>query len=78
MSKLNVYHHELRHNEYAEFCLKYEVDDVLAEKDKVIAELKAENERLKRELEHVKNDPAFMERKRIYNREYRKRKMEAA
>lgn len=41
MSKeLNVYHHELRHNEYDEFCLKYEVDKVIAEKDKEIAELK--------------------------------------
>lgn len=42
MSKeLNVYHHELRHNEYAEFCLKYEVDKVIAEKDKEVARLKA-------------------------------------
>ena len=40
MSKLNVYHHELRHNEYAEFFIKYEVDAVIAEKDKEIAELK--------------------------------------
>ena len=31
MSKLNVYHHELRHNEYAEFYLKYEADKVIAE-----------------------------------------------
>ena len=36
MSELNVYHHELRPNEYAEFYLKYEAD-------KVIAELKAKN-----------------------------------
>jgi hypothetical protein len=35
MSELNVYHHELRPNEYAEFYLKYEAD-------KVIAELKAD------------------------------------
>ena len=35
MSKLNVYHHELRPDEYAEFYLKYEAD-------KVIAELKAD------------------------------------
>ena len=34
MSELNVYHHELRHNEYDEFYLKYEAD-------KVIDELKA-------------------------------------
>ena len=40
MSELNVYHHELRHNEYDEFYLKYEADKVIAEKDKVIAELK--------------------------------------
>ena len=32
MSKLKVYHHELRHNEYAEFCLKYEVNKVIAGK----------------------------------------------
>lgn len=31
MSKeLNVYHHELRHNEYDEFYLKYEADKVIA------------------------------------------------
>ena len=41
MSELNVYHHELRHNEYDEFYLKYEADKVIAEKDKEIAELKA-------------------------------------
>jgi hypothetical protein len=41
MSELNVYHHELRHNEYEEFYLKYEADKVIAEKDKEIAELKA-------------------------------------
>lgn len=36
MSKLNVYHHELRPNEYAEFYLKYEADNVIAElKDKL-------------------------------------------
>ena len=42
MSKLNVYHHELRRNEYAEFYLKYEADKVIAEKDAEIAELKAQ------------------------------------
>ncbi len=31
MSELNIYHHELRHNEYAEFYLKYEVDKVIAD-----------------------------------------------
>ena len=30
MSELNVYHHELRHNEYDEFYLKYEADKVIA------------------------------------------------
>jgi hypothetical protein len=35
MSELKVYHHELRHNEYEEFYLKYEAD-------KVIEELKAD------------------------------------
>ena len=35
MSELNVYHHELRPDEYDEFYLKYEAD-------KVIAELKAD------------------------------------
>ena len=30
MSKLNVYHHELRHNEYDEFYLKYEADKVIS------------------------------------------------
>ena len=42
MSELNVYHHELRHNEYAEFYLKYEADKVIVEKDKEIAELKSD------------------------------------
>ena len=31
MSELNVYHHELRHNEYDEFYLKYEADKVIAD-----------------------------------------------
>ena len=31
MSELKVYHHELRHNEYEEFYLKYEADKVIAE-----------------------------------------------
>jgi hypothetical protein len=30
MSELKVYHHELRHNEYEEFYLKYEADKVIA------------------------------------------------
>lgn len=40
MTELNVYHHELRPNEYDEFYLKYEADKVIAEKDEEIAELK--------------------------------------
>lgn len=36
MSELNVYHHELRPDEYDEFYLKYEADKVIAEqKDKL-------------------------------------------
>ena len=31
MSELNVYHHELRHNEYCEFYLKSEADKVIAD-----------------------------------------------
>ena len=42
MSELNVYHHELRPDEYDEFYLKYEADKVIAEKDAEIAELKAQ------------------------------------
>ena len=30
MSELNIYHHELRPNEYAEFYLKYEADRCIA------------------------------------------------
>ena len=30
MSKLKIYHHELRHNEYEEFYLKSEADKVIA------------------------------------------------
>lgn len=29
MNELNVYHHELRHNEYDEFYLKYEADKMI-------------------------------------------------
>lgn len=31
MSELNVYHHELRPDEYDEFYLKYEADKVIAD-----------------------------------------------
>jgi len=40
MSELNIYHHELRPDEYDEFYLKYEADNVIADKDKEIDQLK--------------------------------------
>lgn len=40
MSELNIYHNELRPDEYDEFYLKYEADKVIAEKDAEIAKLK--------------------------------------
>lgn len=42
MSELNVYHCNEWHNEYTEFYIKSEADKVIAEKDKEIAELKAD------------------------------------
>jgi septal ring factor EnvC (AmiA/AmiB activator) len=51
MSELKVYHHELRHNEYEEFYLKYEADKVIADKDREIAELKADNADLRDDKE---------------------------
>jgi hypothetical protein len=39
MSELNVYHHELRHNEYEEFYLKYQADKVIKELKGTIAQL---------------------------------------
>lgn len=66
MSELNVYHHELRHNEYDEFYLKYEVDKVLAEKDKEIEELKAKlgavNELVKESKELLKESQRMHQR----------------
>ena len=44
MSELKVYHHELRHNEYEEFYLKYEAD-------KVISELKADYDEVRGRLQ---------------------------
>ena len=41
MSELHEYHYELRPKEYEIFYLKYEVDALLAEKDKEIESLKA-------------------------------------
>ena len=46
MSELNVYHHELRPNEYDEFYLKYEADKMIAEMDKEIEELKSDIRKL--------------------------------
>lgn len=52
MSELNVYHHELRYNEYDEFYLKYEAD-------KVIADLE---ERHKKEVEQLRMKIAGLEK----------------
>lgn len=49
MSKLKVYHHELRHNEYAEFYLKYEVDEV-------VATIQSECDAYKHELDELKSE----------------------
>jgi hypothetical protein len=70
MSELKAYNHELRHNEYEKFYLKYEADKVIAEKDKEIARLddlshahniellRKENliEELKQEIERLKKE----------------------
>ena len=59
MSELNVYHHELRHNEYAEFYLKYEADKLIAEKDKEIAEKESEIAELKAQKAQAEDDCAY-------------------
>ena len=59
MSELNVYHHELRHNEYAEFYLKYEADKLIAEKDKEIAEQESEIAELKAQKAQAEDDCAY-------------------
>lgn len=46
MRELNVYHHELRHNEYEEFYLKYEADEVISEKDAKIRQLRLDKANL--------------------------------
>jgi septal ring factor EnvC (AmiA/AmiB activator) len=51
MSELKVYHHELRPDEYAEYYLKYEADNVIADKDREIAKLKADNADLRDDKE---------------------------
>ena len=38
MSELNVYHHELRPDEYDEFYLKYEADKAIADLEQKLAE----------------------------------------
>ena len=48
MSELNVYHHELRPDEYDEFYLKYEAD-------KVIVELKAQKAQAEDDCAYWKN-----------------------
>ena len=53
MSELNVYHHELRPNEYAEFYLKYEADKVLADLEE---SHKMEVEQLLMEIVKLKGD----------------------
>lgn len=61
MSKMNVYHHELRHNEYAEFYLKFEADKVIAELEERISDgdkdfemANNQNERLLKIVRHHK------------------------
>ena len=53
MSELNVYHHELRPNEYAEFYLKYEADKVIADLEE---SHKKEVEQLLMEIAKLKAD----------------------
>lgn len=70
MSELKVYHHELRHNEYEEFYLKYEVDAAIAELKAKLESAQAsmyadvvdagmENRRLKRELWRARAERAL-------------------
>lgn len=54
MSELNVYHHELRPNEYAEFYLKYEADKVIAELKESVKGLILDNYLKYKELRHNK------------------------
>ena len=59
MSKLNVYHHELRHNEYDEFYLKSEADKVIAElEDK----LRAANEQIENLINSASSIMLFQDR----------------
>jgi hypothetical protein len=53
--ELKVYHHELRHNEYEEFYLKYEAD-------KEIQRLEKENESLKYSVASLETDLAMSRR----------------
>lgn len=58
MSELNVYHHELRPNEYAEFYLKYEADKVIADLEE---SHKMEVEQLLMEIAELKAQKAQAE-----------------
>ena len=53
MSELNVYHHELRPDEYDEFYLKYEADKVIADLEE---SHKMEVEQLLMEIAELKAD----------------------
>jgi len=54
MSELKVYHHELRHNEYEEFYLKYEADKVIAELKESVKGLILDNYLKDKETRHNK------------------------
>ena len=56
MSEMKVYHHELRHNEYDEFYLKYEAD-------KVISELESKLDIYKRGFKEDDKTIAFLSQK---------------
>lgn len=54
MSELKVYHHELRHTEYAEFYLKYEADKAIATIQAERDAYKDERDCLQSELDELK------------------------
>lgn len=56
MSELKVYHHELRHNEYEEFYLKYEADKVIADLRAQIVQADAECANALKESKELKAD----------------------
>ncbi len=55
MSEPNVYHYELRHNEYEEFYLKYQADKVIAELKGTIAQLEDDVAYWKMKYMNLKN-----------------------